>query len=485
MGHGVASSQVWAISLAWVRFHKRVIIPVALLFGALTFSRNAAITMRLSSTLSERSRLEEAVILPTIARQIDRNDTIHNETPRLVNAQQETNQTAMYRLANTNTTTWHFPRTINMADAGTNPHITTDDERKRRIHIDKLTLRAWKHIDDDINYPNLQESPSLEECIPMSSWQTYSFPNCNSLHELDLYAKVRSQDFYYVASGGYNDVFRVHNRHSSTGLNPGLALKLLSPTKKHRAGIPIGPEYSHDNYDIVRRDALILERLTKSTHVLPLYGYCGFAVVVPFADGGTLASALPSKRSRGDKWGNLSSSTRLTYAMDAAKGLADIHDIGVVHADLTIKQYMIRNGTLQLGDFNRGILLRRNSTAPDTACTFQMTNNYGTTRAPEEYMHKPQTSSVDVWSLGSLLFNLLTGNKVWSRHKKNKAQEAVIQGLLPEIDKTILNSSDPVDKLLKKALDICYVYDPSKRSTARLVASFLQEGWEELSGEAN
>mmetsp|Transcript_12910 Transcript_12910/g.22721 ORF Transcript_12910/g.22721 Transcript_12910/m.22721 type:complete len:102 (+) Transcript_12910:34-339(+) len=69
MGHGVASSQVWAISLAWVRFHKRVIIPVALLFGALTFSRNAAITMRLSSTLSERSRLEEAVILPTIARQ--------------------------------------------------------------------------------------------------------------------------------------------------------------------------------------------------------------------------------------------------------------------------------------------------------------------------------------------------------------------------------------------------------------------------------
>ena len=115
------------------------------------------------------------------------------------------------------------------------------------------------------------------------------------------------------------------------------------------------------------------------------------------------------------------------------------------------------------------------------ACTFVMTHNYGTTRAPEEYKHHPQTISVDVWSLGSIIHHILTGNKVWKELKKNKAQQSVIDGKLPRISSVILNSTNPVDVLLTKARDMCYVYDPRERASARQVATFLHEGWKELS----
>ena len=104
----------------------------------------------------------------------------------------------------------------------------------------------------------------------------------------------------------------------------------------------------------MRRDGLILERLTKSPYgkrctfffitmtftlllltfdvltssffcqVLNTYGFCGFDVLTPYADGGTLSSKLR-------KWGRgklkLSPMTRLQYAVDAASGLAAVHDI--------------------------------------------------------------------------------------------------------------------------------------------------------------
>jgi hypothetical protein len=80
---------------------------------------------------------------------------------------------------------------------------------------------------------------------------------------------------------------------------------------------------------ITRTFALLLltfDVLTSSSscQVLNIYGFCGFEVLTPFADGGTLSSKL-------QKWGRgklkLSPMTRLQYAVDAASGLAAVHDI--------------------------------------------------------------------------------------------------------------------------------------------------------------
>ena len=44
-------------------------------------------------------------------------------------------------------------------------------------------------------------------------------------------------------------------------------------------------KYKLRNYERVRQDAIILERLSSSKHVIYLVGYCGAVIISPFADG--------------------------------------------------------------------------------------------------------------------------------------------------------------------------------------------------------
>ena len=128
------------------------------------------------------------------------------------------------------------------------------DTTKRVIDVSKHALHEQYRLLDseDFSY----RDPLYEgECIPMTEWQTTSFPNCNMFHELDFDGKVRRNELEYFTSGGYNDIFYIHERDKSSN-NPDMALKILM----------YGTEYSDRNFDRVRRDGLILERLTKSPH---------------------------------------------------------------------------------------------------------------------------------------------------------------------------------------------------------------------------
>ncbi|KAL7426045.1 hypothetical protein ACHAXM_000289 [Skeletonema potamos] len=357
-------------------------------------------------------------------------------------------------------------------------HQIQEQTQQREFYVDEYSLTKHAYIADDKNYKqvNFQERMFNEECISMGSWQESSFPNCNQIHEMGLLGKVTTDEFHYVASGGWNDVFKVLD--TSSGLDPTLAIKKLSPKRGKPEGLV--DKYKSRNYDRVRQDAIILERLTSSKNVMDIFGYCGDVIIGLFADGGT----LEDKNFRSLK--RNASKERLKLMVDAAKGLADIHGDAIpsiVHGDLTGKQYMFVNGMLQLGDFNQAILIKRNATSPDEACTFHRIDpDYGVFRSPEEYSHKPQTTAVDVWALGSIIYHVLTGKKVWkSQFSKKDAEKAMIRGELPAINDEIANSADPVDQALLKAFYMCYTHDPKKRPSAKEVASYLEERWLELS----
>ena len=222
-----------------------------------------------------------------------------------------------------------------------------------------------------------------------------------------------------------------------------------------------------------------------SSSVLDIYGFCGFDVLTPMTKGGTLTEKLYYWK-RGKR--KLSDEARLKLAMEVALGLAAVHDIdgeglsAVAHGDLKGGQYLIMDGVAKLGDFNRGRFLRRNSTAPDTACTYTIGQNDAAFRSPEEYEYLPQTSAIDVWALGSVLYNILTGRDAWYNTDIKKAQKLIRKGKLPTIDGNIKNSTHPVDVALTKAIDMCYVFDPKKRAKAAEVASYLQKAYVEFSG---
>ena len=87
-----------------------------------------------------------------------------------------------------------------------------------------------------------------------------------------------------------------------------------------------------------------------------------------------------------------------------------------------------------------------------------MKHHYGTVRAPEEYQLNAQTAKVDVWNLGSIIYHLLTGNKVWHGTKKDAAQEAVIQGKRPRTSDVVRGSKNPADRAMLQALDMVMLH---------------------------
>jgi hypothetical protein len=80
-------------------------------------------------------------------------------------------------------------------------------------------------------------------------------------------------------------------------------------------------------------------------------------------------------------------------------GLASFHNMdeegkaSVAHTDISPSQWIKVNGVYKLNDFNRGRFLKY-STSNGTVCPFYNLNNWGTNRAPEEYLHTAETEMV-------------------------------------------------------------------------------------------
>ena len=129
----------------------------------------------------------------------------------------------------------------------------TDEAKRRVIEKSKEELEAEDRLLDSEDV-SLRDPLYEGECVPMQPWQTTSFPICNMFHELDFITKTIINEFYYYTSGGYNDIFWLNENDKPD--DPGLALKILI----------YGTEYTDRNFDRVRRDGLILERLTKSPY---------------------------------------------------------------------------------------------------------------------------------------------------------------------------------------------------------------------------
>lgn len=125
--------------------------------------------------------------------------------------------------------------------------------------------------------------------------------------------------------------------------------------------------YEDDFFEHNRIDAVAMERLTSSPHVINVFGFCGHSVMTEFGDGSRVGELADKSRKN--------PRARLKIASDIAHGLADVHGIdgdGVasfVHLDVNPANVVSIGGTLKLNDFNIGILRRWNTTS-NTPCGF-------------------------------------------------------------------------------------------------------------------
>jgi hypothetical protein len=170
-----------------------------------------------------------------------------------------------------------------------------------------------------------------------------------------------------------------------------VALKVLHPERVTPTAV-----------ERLRREAAIA-RTSSSPHLLRVFDIHNDEGVIYLAmelvDGETLRSRLSR--------GRLSVGTAERLATELLRGLAELHSLGIVHRDIKPSNILLnRDGTAKVGDFG----LARRLTGDLTRIT-EGHNVVGTLDylSPEQALGQPVTPRSDLYSLGIVLYEALTG----------------------------------------------------------------------------
>jgi serine/threonine-protein kinase len=138
--------------------------------------------------------------------------------------------------------------------------------------------------------------------------------------------------------------------------------------------------------------------------VVTIHDYFGNAegayLVMEYVEGEPLSRTL-------DRLGRLAPATAMELVGQAADALQAAHDRGIVHRDVKPGNLLMRtDGTVALTDF--GIALAQEGTALTTAGAILGTPSY---LAPEQVLGEPATARSDVYALGVVAYECLTGRR--------------------------------------------------------------------------
>lgn len=225
-----------------------------------------------------------------------------------------------------------------------------------------------------------------------------------------------------LGSGGAGEVYRAED----TKLGQTVALKFISPGIAHEKAlleriiseVRIGRQVSHPN----------LCRIYDMGEIGNQY-----FITMEYVDGENLASLLR-------RVGRLPEDKATDVAREICSGLSAAHDRGVVHRDVKPGNVMIDGrGHARITDFGLAVA---SGHAPGES--FAGTPAY---MAPEQLEGAEATEQSDIYSLGLLLYEIFTGQRLYTgtlsdiaaeHGKPKRPPSTIVRGLSPAVERVIL-----------------------------------------------
>src|SRR6202140_1141519 len=156
-------------------------------------------------------------------------------------------------------------------------------------------------------------------------------------------------------------------------------------------------------------------------HICTLHDVGPNYLVMELVEGETLAARLKS--------GPLPVKTALLYASQIAAALAEAHAKGIVHRDLKPGNIMIAKSGVKVLDFGLAKLGQ-----DETVTASGMVMGTLAYMAPEQREGKPADARSDIYSLGCVLYEMLTGARVASQGRRipSRKLERIVNRCLEE-----------------------------------------------------
>lgn len=254
-----------------------------------------------------------------------------------------------------------------------------------------------------------------------------------------------------LGRGGMGEVYRAEDLR----LRQPVALKFLP--KSHASD----SEYLEHLVQEVR-----LARQVAHPNVCRVYDFVDTGseqfVAMEYVDGESLGALVR-------RVGRPSQATTIALAHQIVRGLAAIHERGVLHRDLKPDNVMVDGrGHARIMDFGVASLSRERSRR--TTTTFKGTPAYV---APEQFLGAPPSSRTDVYSLGVLLYELVTGRLPISARTLDELIRKMADEEPPRPGAIVRDVDPALEALILRCLD----KDPAARpASARAVAEALPGG---------
>jgi eukaryotic-like serine/threonine-protein kinase len=150
------------------------------------------------------------------------------------------------------------------------------------------------------------------------------------------------------------------------------------------------------------------------------------------------------------------------YAIQVARGLAAAHEKGLVHRDLKPENiFLLRDGQVKILDFG----LARSMTATDGGATGEATmlspvvTDAGTVMGTVGYMAPEQVRGLavdgrsDLFALGAVLYEMLTGQRAFTRSTAADTMTAILREDPPDFASSRAEISPALDRIVRHCLE--------------------------------
>jgi serine/threonine protein kinase len=243
-----------------------------------------------------------------------------------------------------------------------------------------------------------------------------------------------------IGAGGMGEVYRARDPRPGRAV----AIKILPPDLAARVDL-------RQRFEVEARAIASLNH----PHICAVYDIGeqdGVAyLVMEYLEGESLAQRL--------KKGPLPVAETLRHAIHIAQALEQAHRRGVVHRDIKPGNIMLTKAGVKLLDF--GLARLRQSGDAAEAGGMPLTREgtvLGTLpyMAPEQLEGKEADARADIFAFGSVLYEMLSGQRAYTGDTQAKLMIAILQGDPPPI-------ANHAPAPLARVLNTCWVKDPDER----------------------